>query len=66
VAERSDDTAFRSATAMESGVALRFPPQSKNSSRLRKTPACSDGSGNRFILFGAQELRKFPFSFLSS
>jgi hypothetical protein len=27
---------------MESGVALRFPPQSKNSSRVRETPACSD------------------------
>jgi hypothetical protein len=27
---------------MKSGVALRFPPQSKNFSRLRQTPACSD------------------------
>jgi hypothetical protein len=29
VAERSGDTAFPESVAAESGVALRFPPQSK-------------------------------------
>jgi hypothetical protein len=33
VAERSGDTAF-SAAVLESGVALRFPPQSKTGNRM--------------------------------
>jgi hypothetical protein len=38
VAERSDDTAFRLRTEFQSGVALHFPPQSKNS--VAATPRC--------------------------
>jgi hypothetical protein len=35
VAERSGDTAFHTSASLESGVALRFPPQSKKTVSIR-------------------------------